>query len=79
MVKSVFPRYLSSETSFRSVLMARLWLQVIFTYGLIVNQDGTVWAAGRSDNCQLGDGSNTDLNNFVMVMSGGATDIAAAG
>ena len=41
-------------------------------HSIVLKQDGSVWAAGRNDNGQLGDGSNADRNKFVQVMSGGA-------
>ena len=48
-------------------------------HSIVLKQDGSVWAAGGNYNGQLGDGSKTDRNSFVEVMSDGAATIAAGG
>ena len=48
-------------------------------HSIVLKQDGSVWAAGRNDNGQLGDGSKTDRNSFVKVFSSGAVAVAAGG
>ena len=39
-----------------------------FAYSLVLKTNGTVWATGRNNNGQLGDGSNIDKNKFVQVV-----------
>ena len=48
-------------------------------HSIVLTQDGSVWAAGRNYHGQLGDGSRTDRNHFVKVMSNGAADVTAGG
>ena len=48
-------------------------------HSIVLKQDGSVWAAGRNSNGQLGDGSNSDRKSFVEVMSSGAADVFAGG
>ena len=48
-------------------------------HSIVLKQDGSVWAAGRNYNGQLGDGSRSDRKSFVNVMSSGAADVAAGG
>ena len=48
-------------------------------HSIALKQDGSVWAAGRNSNGQLGDGSKDDRNRFVKVMSSGAANVAAGG
>ena len=44
---------------------------------MLLKQDGSVWAAGRNEAGQLGDGSETSRNTFVQVMSSGARAVSA--
>ena len=37
---------------------------------MVLKTDGTVWATGRNDHGQLGDGTAIDKNTFVKVASG---------
>ena len=46
-------------------------------HSLIIKQDSSVWATGFNKHGQLGDGSTTDKNIFVKVVSSGATAVAA--
>ena len=48
-------------------------------HSIVLKQDGSVWAAGRNYNGQLGDGSRTDKSHFVKVMASGAADVGAGG
>ena len=48
-------------------------------HSVVLKQDGSVWAMGRNDNGQLGDGSRTDQGAFVKVMPSGAAAVAAGG
>ena len=48
-------------------------------HSVLLKQDGSVWAAGRNQYGQLGDGSDTDRKSFVKVMSRGAKAVAAGG
>ena len=48
-------------------------------HSIVLRQDGSVWAAGRNNHGQLGDGSQGDRSNFVEVMSSGAINVAAGG
>ena len=49
------------------------------THSIVLKLDGSVWAAGRNYNGQLGDGSNTDRHSFVKVVSDSAVAVAAGG
>ena len=46
-------------------------------HSIVLKQDGSVWAAGRNHHGQLGDGSVSDRNRFVKVVSDGAADVTA--
>ena len=48
-------------------------------HSMVLMQDGSVWATGRNDSGQLGDGSGIDSKTFVKVMSTGAADVVAGG
>ena len=48
-------------------------------HSMVMMQDGSVWASGRNFNGQLGDGSKSDRDSFVKVVSTGAADVAAGG
>ena len=50
-------------------------------HSIVLRQDGSVWATGRNNNGQLGDGSNDDRKFFAMVISrkSGVVDVAAGG
>ena len=48
-------------------------------HSIVLNQDGSVWAAGRNNNGQLGDGSRDDRSNFVQVVPRSAVAVAAGG
>ena len=48
-------------------------------HSIILKQDGSIWATGRNDNGQLGDGSQADRSNFVKVISAGVVNVAASG
>ena len=41
------------------------------SHSMILKQDGSVWATGKNKNGQLGDGTNTDRQIFVKVVSSG--------
>jgi alpha-tubulin suppressor-like RCC1 family protein len=43
------------------------------THSLFLKEDGTLWAFGRNNYGQLGDGTTTDRNASVQVLSGVAT------
>ena len=43
---------------------------------LLLKTDGSVWATGRNEYGQLGDGSNTDRSSFVQIFSGGVKAVA---
>ena len=49
------------------------------SHSIVLKQNGRVWAAGRNDKGQLGDGSKTDRAHFVQVMSSGVTAVVAGG
>ena len=49
-----------------------------FEYSMVLKTDGTLWATGRNDRGQLGDGTITQKLNFVKVLSGGVTAVAAS-
>ena len=46
-------------------------------HSIVLKEDGSVWAAGRNINGQLGDGSNNDWGSFVQVIPGYAHAVAA--
>ena len=46
---------------------------------MVLTQDGSVWAAGRNNQGQLGDGTTTERHSFVKVIPGGVTAVAAGG
>ena len=46
-------------------------------HSIVLKRDGSVWAAGRNNNGQLGDGSKDDRSRFVKVMSSDAANVAA--
>lgn len=48
-------------------------------HSMVLKQDGSVWATGRNDHGQLGDGTTSPKSSFVQVVSGGATAVAAGG
>ena len=48
-------------------------------HSMVLKQDGSVWAAGRNANGQLGDGSNADRNRFLKVIHFGVVGVAAGG
>ena len=48
-------------------------------HSMVLKQDGSVWAAGRNNHGQLGDGSRTDRKTFVKVISSGVVDVTAGG
>ena len=49
------------------------------SHSIVVKRDGSLWAAGRNEYGQLGDGSQTDRNNFVKAISNGAVGASAGG
>ena len=49
-----------------------------FLHSMVLQEDGTVWATGRNDHGQLGDGSKLLRNSFVQVTNG-AQGVAAGG
>ena len=49
-----------------------------FLHSMVLEEDGTVWATGRNDYGQLGDGSKISKNLIVQV-STGAQAVAAGG
>ena len=46
-------------------------------HSIVLRRDGTVWATGRNNNGQLGDGSTVHRSSFVKVIPSGAADVAA--
>ena len=41
-------------------------------YGsMVLKTDGSLWATGKNQDGQLGDGTNIDKNNFVLVIESG--------
>ena len=46
---------------------------------ILMKENGSIWAAGRNYNGQLGDGTKFDRSNFLQVLSGGGADVAAGG
>ena len=46
-------------------------------HSLFVRRDGSLWAVGSNANGQLGDGTNTDKNAPVQVLSSGVVDVVA--
>ena len=40
------------------------------SHSLLLKTDETVWATGKNDFGQLGDGANDDINTFVQVLVG---------
>ena len=49
-----------------------------FLHSMVLEEDGTVWATGRNDYGQLGDGSKISKSSIVQV-STGAQAVAAGG
>ena len=48
-------------------------------HSVVLKKDGSVWATGRNNNGQLGDGTKTDSSVYIQVLSSGATNVAAGG
>ena len=48
-------------------------------HSMVLQEDGSVWAAGRNYHGQLGDGSKSYRANFVRVIVSGAKTVAAGG
>ena len=48
-------------------------------HSVVLKHDGSVWAAGKNTNGQLGDGTVYSRGVFIKVMSGGAQDVSAGG
>ena len=48
-------------------------------HSMVLKVDGSVWATGRNQYGQLGDGSNADRSEFVEVISSEVTEVAAGG
>ena len=61
--------------SFRSGVKA---IAAGFLHSMVLEEDGTVWATGRNDHGQLGDGSKISAESFVSVASE-AQAVAAGG
>ena len=38
---------------------------------MVLKQDGSLWATGRNNKGQLGDGTTVDRNRFVQVVPSG--------
>ena len=47
------------------------------SHSLVLRKDGSVWATGKNDYGQLGDGTIISRNVFVLVVSKGAQAVAA--
>ena len=47
-------------------------------HSMMLKQDGSVWATGRNNDGQLGDGSKIDSNIFVKVFPSGVQAVIAA-
>ena len=47
------------------------------THSLVLGQDGSVWASGKNNYGQLGDGTTVSKNIFVKVISSGVQTVAA--
>ena len=70
----------SYSTRFRQVISGGAKVVMVSAgdmHSVVLRQDGSVWATGRNEFGQLGDGSNVNRNNFVRVMLGGAADVTA--
>ena len=39
-------------------------------HSMVLKTDGTVWATGRNEYGQLGDGTTSNKHNFVKIFSG---------
>ena len=72
----VSPSYVSR---FRLVLSSGTSVIAIATgdfHSMVLKQDGSIWAAGRNKEGQLGDGSKDDRRSFVKIMSSGGARMA---
>ena len=47
------------------------------SHSLVLGQDGSVWASGKNNYGQLGDGTMISRNVFVKVISSGVHTVAA--
>ena len=47
------------------------------SHSLVLGQDGSVWASGKNNDGQLGDGTMISKNAFVRVIPSGAQVVAA--
>ena len=48
------------------------------SHSMVLKQDGSVWATGKNDFGQLGDGSTTGSTRFVQVVASRAKAVAAS-
>ena len=70
--KAKFIRLISLGEKFTAIAIAAGEI-----HSIVLKRDGSVWAAGRNYNGQLGDGTKDDRKTFVMAVSRGVVDVTA--